>query len=96
LLDLARRGAEARVRDLTQEIKYLFGLFPDLRDSFDADELPLPFLIAKGAGRVKRTTAAGRPTRRRKRRMSAAAARKAVSERMRRYWAARRKRAAKA
>ena len=66
MLDLARRGAEARVRELAQEIKNLFGFFPDLRDSFDADELPLPFLIAKGAGRATRTAAGERrPTRKR-------------------------------
>ena len=83
LLDLAKRGAEVRLRELTQEMKNLVGLFPDLRDSFDADEMPMPFIIAKGAGRVNRATAAERP---RRRRMSAAA-RRTVSERMKRRWA---------
>ena len=88
LFEFAKRGAEVRLRELVQEAKNLIGLFPHLRDSFDKDELPLSFIIARGAGRLKQNTAAERP--RRRRRMSAAA-RKAVSERMRKYWAARRK-----
>lgn len=85
LLELARPAAELRFRDLLQELKYLVGLFPHLRDSFDPDELPLSFLIAKGAGRLKRVRAE-RP----KRQMSAAR-RKEASERMKKYWAARKK-----
>jgi hypothetical protein len=85
LLELAKRGAEVRLRELVQEIKNLVGLLPDPRDSFDADELPLPFLIATGARRVKRAAA------QRSRRRMSAAARKAVGLRMKRYWAARRK-----
>ena len=85
LFELAKRGAEIRLRELVQEAKNLIGLFPHLRDSFDPDELPLSFIIRRDAGPVTRTN----PERRR-RRMSAAA-RQAVSERMRRYWAARRK-----
>jgi hypothetical protein len=86
MLELAKRGAESRWRELAQEAKYLIDLFPHLRDSFDKDEMPLPFIIAKGAGRLKRKKSgtAGRQ------KMSAAA-RKAVSARMKRYWAARRK-----
>ena len=87
LFELAKRGAEARLRELVQEIKNLIELFPDLRDSFDKDELPLSFIIAKGAGRATRASAE-RP--RRRRRMSAAA-RKAVSQRMKKYWAAKRR-----
>jgi hypothetical protein len=84
ILDLAKRGAEARFRELMQEGKYLIDLFPHLRDSFDQDELPLRFIIAKGAGR----TDADRPRRRRK---MSKAARNAVSERMKKFWAERRK-----
>jgi len=51
LLDLAKRGAEARLRELTQEINYLIDLFPDVRDTFDRDELPLPFIIARSSMR---------------------------------------------
>jgi hypothetical protein len=92
LYELAKRGAEAQFHELVQEAKYLIDLFPHLRDSFDKDELPLSFILAKGARRVTRASAAERP--RRRQRMSAAA-RKAVSSRMKRYWAQRRKAAAK-
>ena len=81
VLELARRGAEYRFRELAQEAKHLVRLFPHLRDSFDPDELPVSFIIAKDSGRTPR---------RRRSRMSAAA-RKAVSLRMKKYWAARRK-----
>lgn len=54
MLELAKRGAEAQVRDLVQEIKYLLDLFPHLRDSFDKDELPLPFIMERASGRAQR------------------------------------------
>jgi hypothetical protein len=79
-----------RLRELVHEARNLVGLFPHLRDSFDKDELPIPFILAKGAGRVRRTSADERP----RRRMSAAA-RKAASLRMTQYWAKRRKRGAR-
>jgi hypothetical protein len=81
LKSYARRGAEARLRELAEEAKQLLKVFPDLSASFDEDELPLNFILSKGA----RKPATGR-----RRRMSAAQ-RKAVGERMRKYWAARRK-----
>lgn len=88
ILDLAKRGAEARLQDLRHEAEMLMELFPHLRDSFDKDELPIKFIVAKGSGRLtKRKAVLGT---RRQRRMSAAA-RKAVSQRMKKYWAARRK-----
>jgi hypothetical protein len=83
ILELAKRGAEARLQDLVQEAKLLVQLFPHLRDSFDKDELPISFIVAKGSGRLKR-----RKVERRRRRMSAAA-RKAVGLRMKKYWATR-------
>jgi hypothetical protein len=73
LFELAKRGAKARLGELVQEAKYLIDLFPHLRDSFDKDELPMSFIMARSAGRVTRTSAAERP----RRRMSA---RKKVSE----------------
>ena len=88
LYELAKRGAEVQFRELLHEAKLLIGLFPHLRDSFDKDELPLNFIMAKGSGAVTRK-------RRRRRRMSAAA-RKAVSARMKKFWAARRRARAKA
>jgi hypothetical protein len=91
ILELAKRGAEAQFRDLVQEIRYLIDLFPHLRDSYDKEELPLSFILAKGSGRVTRTSAA----KRQKRRMSAAA-RKKISEAQKKRWAAKRKATAKA
>ena len=85
MLELATRGAEARLQDLIHEAKLLMQLFPHLRDSYDKDELPISFIVAKGSGRLTK-----RPAARRRRRMSASA-RKAVSERMSKYWAAKRK-----
>ena len=81
VFELARRGAEMRLRELAQELKLLVGAFPHLRDSFDKDELPLPFVIATGA------RMATQPTRRARARTMSPAARKAVSQRMKRYWA---------
>jgi len=67
ILDEARRQAEARVKALAQEIESLFVTFPDLRNSFDPDELPIPFLLATGAGQVKREAKrGGRKTRAKK------------------------------
>jgi hypothetical protein len=86
MLELAKRGAEARLQDLLHEAQMLMELFPYLRDSFDKDELPISFIVAKGSGRLIPKGAEGR----RRRRMSAAA-RRAVSRRMKKYWAARRK-----
>jgi len=90
ILELARKGAEARYRELVQEAKMLVGSFPHLRDSFDADELPVTFILKRGAGRAAAPEdATQKPSRRRK--PMSAAARKAVGERMRKYWAAQRK-----
>ena len=89
ILDLAKRGAEARLQDLLHEAKILLNLFPHLRDAYDKDELPISFIVARGSGRLKNTDGSGQ------RKMSAAAKR-AVSVRMKKYWAAKRKAAAKA
>src|SRR5438309_565935 len=83
VLELAKRGAEVQLRELAQEIKNLVDLFPHLRDSFDKDELPLRFIMAKDAG-VARKTSAERP--RRRRRMSAAARAK-ISAAQKARWA---------
>ena len=84
ILELAKRGAEAQLRDLMMEAKLLLQLFPHLKDSFDKDELPISFILMKDAGRLTMGK-----TRRRK--GMSAAARKAVSLRMRKYWAGKRK-----
>ena len=86
--EYARRGAQARVAELQQELEAIYGAFPELRSG----------------GRQQRSTStaatnglAERPSsgaRRRPSRMTATQ-RKAVSERMRKYWAARRAERAK-
>lgn len=83
ILDLAKRGAEVRLRDLADEAKLLIELFPHLRDTIDQDELPIRFILRKGRDRAEAKATRGR------RKMSAAA-RKAVSARMKKFWAARR------
>jgi hypothetical protein len=84
LYELAKRGAEARLRDIIHEAKLLIGLFPHLSDSFDPDELPVDFILAEGRDRAEGR--AGRP-----RKPWTEARRKAVSARMKKYWATRRK-----
>jgi len=86
LKSYARHGAKARLRELADEAKQILTIFPDLSASVDEDELPITFILRKGAR--KQAIATG--IRRRRRRMSAAQ-RKAVGERMRKYWADRRK-----
>jgi hypothetical protein len=85
ILELAKRGAAARLQDLVHEARLLLELFPHLRDAFDKDELPISFIVAKGSGQLTKRTGVQR------RRPMSAAARKAVGERMRKYWAAKRK-----
>jgi hypothetical protein len=88
ILELAKRGAEVQLRDLVQEIKYLIELFPHLRDSFDDDELPLRFIMARDAARTSNATTSSP---RRSGRTTSAAARKGIGERSKRAWSARRK-----
>ena len=85
LKSYARHGAKARLRELAEEAQQILTIFPDLSASVDEDELPVNFILRKGAR--KQSTATGG---RRRRRMSAAQ-RKAVSARMKKYWAERRK-----
>ena len=69
----ARRGAEARVAELTVELNEIYKAFPDLK---------------RGSARsAPATTGAG--GRRRKRKPMSAAQKAAVSRRMKAYWAAR-------
>ena len=83
LKSYARHGARARLRELAEEAKEILTIFPDLSASVDEDELPINFILRKGARK--------RPTGVRRRRRMSAAQRKAVGERMRKYWAERRK-----
>jgi hypothetical protein len=52
LYELAKLGARTHLSDLLHEAKLLIGLFPDLRDSFDKDELPVTFILKKGRDRA--------------------------------------------
>lgn len=52
-MQLTRRGAAFRVRQLLGELHLLVGSFPDLRDVFDADELPLAFILRRDSRLMK-------------------------------------------
>src|SRR5689334_3617057 len=54
ILELARTGARHRLAELKAEIVSLIKTFPDLRDSFDADELPIAFRLRSAAERPER------------------------------------------
>jgi hypothetical protein len=81
ILDLAKRGADSRFRELLDELKFLTLSFPHLRDSFDRDDLPWKFLLRQGSDKARGLS----PTRRR-RKMSASA-RKAIGKAQRERWA---------
>ena len=48
-LEIARRNAEARFRELVDELRLLTVAFPHLREAFDPEELPVSFLLKRGA-----------------------------------------------
>lgn len=52
-MQLTRRGAVSRVRQLLGELHLLMGSFPDLHDAFDADELPLAFILRRDSRLLK-------------------------------------------
>jgi hypothetical protein len=81
--ELAKRGAEARLRELGDELKLLFSAFPDLRKNFDPEELPIGFILRKGAGRPN--AGARKPGAR----GWSPDQRKAAAARMKAYWAKR-------
>jgi hypothetical protein len=96
----ARRGAEARLAELSEEMEGIYAAFPDLRRGTGRG------LRAAGPGRGSeggngRSVTTGGPARgsevgngRRGRRKMTAAQRKAVGMRMKKYWAERRAEAA--
>jgi hypothetical protein len=55
LLQFGRCGAERRCGALMNKLAFLFASFAHLDDAFDADDLPLPFIIKRDArdARVK-------------------------------------------
>jgi hypothetical protein len=54
LYELAKRGAEVQLRELLEEAKVILSLFPHLRDSYDKDELPIRFIMARSSGAATR------------------------------------------
>jgi hypothetical protein len=81
ILELARKGAEHRYRELRAEITALRKYFPQLGGGTGARQSQID-MSSEPAAIIDRP--------RRKRRRMSAAARRAVSRRMRKYWAARR------
>jgi hypothetical protein len=94
LRQLARRGAELRLRELLEEASSLVKMFPPLKDAFDAEELPVRFLLRRGAnqGALKAEEAATASSKHKPgRRRWTAAQRKAHAAKMKAYWAKRQK-----
>lgn len=81
ILQLAKRGAEVRFRELLDEIKVLTLSFPHLRDAVDRDDLPLQFILRRGQERAGLVQAA------RSRRKMSARARKSISMAQKARWA---------
>ena len=48
-LRITSRMATARLRQLRDEFRILTSAFPDLRDAFDPDELPIDFILKRDA-----------------------------------------------
>ncbi len=92
LMELAKRGAKAQLADLVHEIKLLLNMFPHLHDSFDKDELPIPFLLKRAARARSKDTSDAETG---KKRVLSAAARRAISNAQKKRWAAHRANAAK-
>jgi len=70
----ARRGAEARITELTAELNDIYRAFPDLRRGVTRSAAP-----RAGVGELRR-----------KRKPMSTAQKAEVSKRMKKYWAARR------
>jgi len=51
LLELTKRHAGFTFRQLIDEIQFLTAAFPNLRDAFDEDELPIAFILKRDAER---------------------------------------------
>lgn len=81
ILELAKRGADARFRELLDELNMLTLSFPHLRDAVDRDDLPVKFILRRGRDKA-RVAAAPRG-----RRKMSAKARKAISNAQKARWA---------
>ncbi len=47
MLHIKKEAAAFRLRQLLDELGMLVGSFPDLREAFDPDELPLEFILKR-------------------------------------------------
>lgn len=81
ILELAKRGADARFRELLDELNMLTLSFPHLRDAVDRDDLPFKFILRRGRDRA-RAAAAAQPQR-----TLSAKGRKAISDAQKARWA---------
>jgi hypothetical protein len=81
ILELAKRGADARFRELLDELKMLTVSFPHLRDAVDGEDLPVNFILRRGGQKAGTVQAA------RTRRKMSAKARKAISNAQKARWA---------
>ena len=81
ILQLARRGADVRFRELLDELKLLTVSVPHLRDAIDRDDLPVDFILRRGQQKAGAVKAA------RSRRKMSAKARKAISDAQKARWA---------
>ena len=81
ILQLAKRGAEVRLRELLDELKILTLSFPHLRDAVDRDDLPMEFILRRGQEKAGPVQAA------RSRRKLSAKARRAISMAQKARWA---------
>ena len=83
MLELAKRGAALRLRELANELDALAPCVSRSSRRVRRDELPVSFIMRRDARRARAKAV------RRQKPMSAAAKR-AVSQRMKKYWAERR------
>ena len=61
VMQLTKRRAAFRLRQLLDEFHLLMGSFPDLQDAFDADDLPLAFILRRDS-RLTEASAGPRQT----------------------------------
>ena len=89
LKEYARRGAEARVSELTAELQAIYRAFPDLAGRRGPGRRASATSYTDDGQTVGPDDDVARKRRRRK--PMTAAQKKAVGERMKKYWAARKK-----
>lgn len=81
ILELAKRGADARFRELLDELNMLTLSFPHLRDAVDRDDLPVTFILRRGRDKADRAGAS------RKKGKISAKGRAAISSAQKKRWA---------